>query len=740
MMKQDSDLVAYYWRTWPTLAVVLIAFYILWVLFTPESFGSGFFPAVLVFAFRVAATYAAVKSLPRILSEGQRKAWRYFSVGLWIWILSDAIYIIAWGLRSEPWSIPSISDLLHLAGYLAMLTGCAAYPLVQPERFGRIREALEVSILGISVLALSWLIYLSPSITTRTYQINTLFWLSLSPVFDLILTVLGLRLLLLRTNRHDRFAFGLFSLSYIVMFISDMSSSYGLVLNRANIPSLTQAGWMASAALLGLAFQQMTVMQKQGETIAASAVSSASRWIWRLEPLVPVAFTYTVVGYVFFDWWFSEVLDWVALAGAGILIVLLFARQGVISGQREMSQFAALVNSTADMAFILEERGRIRMANPALHMALGVAEEKIQELTFERIFDIGLAIEYSQLIEVAREGGWSGEGTLIQPGGEGSPVLLSLNPVEQGQRGERLYAGTAHDLTIIRQREDELRQALKDVDQARSALAELNAQLEDKVEERTQTLEETVKDLERLNQELKELDQLKSEFVALVSHELRAPMTNIRSGIELLLQRHPDMEEAHRQSLSLVQSEVQRLSQFVETILDLSALEAGRFPIELAPIGLEDVILAVLGRFPQASQARVDLTFPEDPAIVQADDVGLESVFFHLLDNAFKYAPAGKICIEVEPIDQGMECRIRDSGPGIPEEQRRRIFEMFHRLDSRDSREVYGYGLGLPMVQRLLAAMGGSIEARTVEGGGTEMAIVLPVVKSIEAESLEGGS
>jgi PAS domain S-box-containing protein len=739
-MRKESDLVAYYWRTWPILAAVLIVFYVLWVLFTPESFGSGFFPAVLVFAFRVAATYAAVKSLPRILSEGQRKAWRYFSVGLWIWTLSDAIYIIAWGLRGEPWSIPSLSDLLHLAGYLAMLTGCATYPLVQPERFGRIREALEVTILGISVLSLSWLIYLSPSITTRTYQINTLFWLSLSPVFDLILTVLGLRLLLLRTQRLERLAFGLFSLSYVVMFVSDMSSSYGLVLNRASIPSLTQAGWMISAALLGLAFQQMTVAKKQGEVVAKSTVSSTSRWIWRLEPLVPVAFTYTVVGYVFFDWWFSEVLDWVALAGAGILIVLLFARQGVIAGQREMSQFAALVNSTADMAFILDERGRIRMANPALHKALGVAEGEIQELTFEQIIDLGLAMEFSQLIEVARARGWSGEGMLTQAGGKCSPVLLSLNPVEHSQRGEHLYAGTAHDLTVIRQREDELRQALNEVDQARSALTKLNAELEHKVEERTQTLEETVNDLERLNQELKELDQLKSEFVALVSHELRAPMTNIRSGIELLLQRHPDLEDVPRQSLSLVQSEVQRLSQFVETILDLSALEAGRFPIELAPVGLEDVIPAVLRRFPEASQSRVELTLPAYQAIVQADDVGLESVFFHLLDNAFKYAPEGKIFIEVELIDQGIECRIRDSGPGIPEEQRRRIFEMFHRLDSRDSREVYGYGLGLPMVQRLLVAMGGSIEARAVEGGGTEMAIVLPGVKSIEAKPLEGGS
>ena len=81
-------------------------------------------------------------------------------------------------------------------------------------------------------------------------------------------------------------------------------------------------------------------------------------------------------------------------------------------------------------------------------------------------------------------------------------------------------------------------------------------------------------------------------------------MTNIRSGLELLLERHPDLQETPKQSLSLVHDEVQRLSQFVETILDLSALEAGRFPIELAPVHVEEVLKLALQRFPKKSQAR----------------------------------------------------------------------------------------------------------------------------------------
>jgi PAS domain S-box-containing protein len=723
-MKRNDDLVSLYWRYWPIFAGVLISFYVLWVLFTPETFGSGFFPATLVFTLRVAATYASVRYYPKISDEGQRRAWRYFSVGLWIWMVSDALEIIVWGLRGEPWPEPSLVDLLHLAGYLAVLTGCASYPLIQPGRFGRLREVLEVSILAISVLAISWLIYLSPSIISRSVSINSLLWLSISPVLDLILTVLGLRLMLLQRLRNERLAFGLFSLAFLILFLSDMNSSYAQVVARASIPSLTQAGWMGTATLLGLAFQWMA--ESLRPEVASSMQDRGTRWIWRLEPLVPVALTYSVVGYVFFDWWFSEVLDWVGIVLAAILIILLFARQGVISGQREMSQFAALVNSTSDMAFILDEGGKIKLANPALRSALGDHEEPLDTIKLEQFIQLPEDVNFGAILEKASEHGWKGEVSIGQPDGVDFPVQLSLNPVAQDLRNVKLIAGTAYDLTPIRQREDELRRALNEVDQARSALAQLNIELEDKVTERTLELEETVRDLERLNQELTELDQLKSEFVALVSHELRAPMTNIRSGIELLLERYPNLETAPKKSLGLVQAEVQRLSRFVETILDLSALEAGKFPIEVAPIALDEVIQLALERFPENNQARVKLSYPETMGTIQADQDGLESVFYHLLDNAFKYAPKGEIDIVVRQVNGDLELRVMDRGPGITPDQRARIFEMFHRLDSRDSREVYGYGLGLPMVQRLLAAMGGTIEAAEGRERGTEMIVRIP--------------
>jgi signal transduction histidine kinase len=734
MMKRNGELINLYWRYWPIFAGVLISFYIVWVLFTPESFGGGFFPATLVFALRAAATYVALKSFPHIVDEGQRRAWRYFGVGLWLWTISDAVDIVAWGVRGEPWSEPAFSDLLHVAGYLAFLTGCASYPQAQPGRFGRIREALEVSILAIAVLSISWMIYLSPSIDARTFQVDKLIWLTVSPIMDLILTVLGLRLILLQHKRFQRLALSLFSFAFIVLFVSDMASSYSQVVARATIPSMTQAGWMAATTFLGLAFQWFTA-PAVGRRDRMQTNTSA-RWIWRFEPLIPLAFTYTVLGYVLFDWWFSGGLDWLGLAGAGALIVLIFARQGVIAGQREMSQFVALVNSTSDMAFILDPSGKVMMANPSFSSLFEDNVESSRELILGDFIHTGDSIAFEVLLEQAASAGWSGEVMLVREGKPEAPILLSLNPLTQDPRDEKLLAGTAHDLSEIRQRENELRQALDEVRQARSALEQLNVALEDKVADRTNELAMTVKDLERLNQELLELDQLKSEFVALVSHELRAPMTNIRGGIELLLGKYPEIEGAPKKSLALVQAEVERLSRFVEIVLDLSALEAGRFPIELEPVPVEDLLKLVLGRFPSALQKRVRLEVAERARNVQADEAGLESVFFHLLDNAFKYSPKGKISIVLQPDGDLVKCRIQDTGPGIPAGEHERIFEMFHRLDTRDSREVYGYGLGLPMVKRLLTAMGGRIEAKDCDGGGTEMVFWLPQLAMNEVEAI----
>ena len=708
-------------RHWPVFLALVTAFYVLWIALAPETMEGSLFPTVLVFGVRLIVAWAAAKALPGIRLEYEQRSWRLLAVALLIWAAADALAVLLWVLRGQPLPPPSFRELLVLAGYLAALTAFISYPTEQPGRFGRLREVLDLAILIISVLTISWLIFLGSTFRARTLSPGDAFWLSILPTLDLILLVLVLRLNLLRKHPQERWIFPILAIALMVFFVSDLGN--GLLRGEARIgmPSFVEAGWMAGATLIGISYQILQgryadFRQKESERM---------EWRLRIELLLPIALTYTVVGYILFDWWYAGALDWVGVGAAGILILLLFARQGVITGQQEMLQFAALINATTDLAFICTSEGDIRLSNPALRNAIG--DGKAQNVKMFLHVEGDKLAPFDTILERALDGGWSGE---VAIGGKNSsrfPAHLSLSPIEAARGQNTLLAGTAHDLTTIRKREIDLRKALEQIDHARNDLTRLNAELEDKVDDRTRELETMVADLERLNEELKTLDSLKSEFVALVSHELRAPLTNIRGGIELVLKSRSKLGKKSSESLQLVQAETKRLSQFVETILDLSALEAGRFQLALSPLSAADVLEKTMSRFPSRTvKSRVKTEIEENLPLVIADDSALDSVFFHLLDNAVKYAPSGDIIIEAHEELGRVVITVSDSGQGIPADQREHVFEMFHRLDASDAREVYGHGLGLPMVLRLLEAMGGGIRVDEKVMAGTRLEFWLP--------------
>ncbi|MEJ2013571.1 MAG: ATP-binding protein [Anaerolineales bacterium] len=165
---------------------------------------------------------------------------------------------------------------------------------------------------------------------------------------------------------------------------------------------------------------------------------------------------------------------------------------------------------------------------------------------------------------------------------------------------------------------------------------------------------------------------------------------------------------------------------FVETILDLSALDAGRVQLDLAPLDLEDVVNTTLLRFSQSERLSIDWASLRRLPAVLADQRALESVLYHVIDNALKYAPSGPIRIYANNLERMVSMEVHDEGPGIPEDERERVFQMFHRLDSSDARAIYGHGLGLPMARRLVEGMGGTIEVGSSTSGGTLVMITLP--------------
>ncbi len=708
-------------RRWLGWASALAGGYVLWALLPWAGGPRAAAAALLTLAARLAAAAAVLTAARSLPDASQRKPWNYLGIALSLWAAGEVLRALRWLGGWWPPPLPAQEDLLAVSGYLAAVVGLAQFPSTPVERFGRLRGLLDVAILALAVAGTCWMVFLRPALDIPLGTPVEVFWAGSRPVLDLILAALGLRLLLQSSTPAQRAQSRLVLVAALLLAAADLVAGYQALLGDLRPGSLIDAGWMGGSLLLAGAASRAD----SGPSVSTAPGLGQRLGARRIEPLLAVAFTYLVVGFTIFDWRLSGQVDWVGVAVSSMLTVLLFARQGAIAGQVEMRQFAAVVNASTDLTFICQADGTLRLANPALRRAIGalVLQEEVR-LHLEDL--LARDVPAARLLGEALREGWSGEVSFRRLDGSTFPVSLSLTPVLDERRAQPMLVGTANDLTSVKEREVQLRAALSQVAEARQALEALNQELERKVEARTRELEQMVADLERLNEELKALDRLKSEFVALVSHELRAPLTNIRSGVELILSAYPDLSESPRRALERVQSETERLATFVEAILDLSALEAGKFPLMLAPVDVAEVAGLVAERFGESLAGRLRLDVPPGLPAVMADERALTSVLSHLLDNARKYAPAGEVRIEAVCQGPMVSVSVSDRGPGIPAAERERVFEMFHRLDASDAREVYGHGLGLHLAQRLLASMGGGIRAEEAPGGGARLTFWLP--------------
>jgi signal transduction histidine kinase len=265
--------------------------------------------------------------------------------------------------------------------------------------------------------------------------------------------------------------------------------------------------------------------------------------------------------------------------------------------------------------------------------------------------------------------------------------------------------------------------------QVQSILAQqvaTSTELEHKVRERTQHITEVMMKLDEQNKSLLAFDQQKSEFVTLVSHELRAPLTNINGGLELLLSREQDLSAQTRGTLQLVSAEAQRLTHFVEMILNISAMESGQFPIVIEPVSVAGVIQHVIGQFANLPPDRLTMEIGKDLPLALADAHYLKSVVFHLVDNALKYAPESPVYVSAEAAGNMVELRVIDHGPGVPPDMAARLFDRFERLEARDSQSVYGYGLGLYMCKLIVESLKGDIRVESRPAPGAAFLVRIP--------------
>ncbi len=273
--------------------------------------------------------------------------------------------------------------------------------------------------------------------------------------------------------------------------------------------------------------------------------------------------------------------------------------------------------------------------------------------------------------------------------------------------------------------------------QANAEILALNRDLESKVNERTAALAQRNAELDRLNTELRDLDEMKSDFVALVSHELRAPLTALNGGLELALQSSENLPERSRAILEIMTEESRRLTDFVQSILDVSRLEAGKLAITLGPVAVRPLVEQAAAIILASGQRKVEWDITAGLPPIWGDETYLEQVIRNLISNADKYSPSNKpiqLCAALN--DDKIRISVKDYGAGISLEMGERIFSRFSRLQSAESSPP-GWGLGLYLGQKLIEAQNGEIGFispvwKDAEAPGSEFYILMPIAQMPE--------
>ena len=254
-----------------------------------------------------------------------------------------------------------------------------------------------------------------------------------------------------------------------------------------------------------------------------------------------------------------------------------------------------------------------------------------------------------------------------------------------------------------------MRQLMDAEKQATAGLQQLNRTFEHIIEERTAALEQRNAELDRANQELKQLDAMKSEFVSLVSHELRAPLTTLNGGLELALQNADNLSPAARHTFETMSSESARLTKLVQTILDVSRLEAGKLTINPGPVAVRPLMEQAAEVIFSPQRRPIEWKFSADLPPVWMDETHLEEIVRNLLRNADKYSAGGspiQICAVLE--NGFVRISIRDHGFGVEPDLQEYIFERFGRGQTSENAPP-GWGLGLYFARKLIEAQNGSI-------------------------------
>ncbi|MBV2356254.1 HAMP domain-containing protein [Streptomyces sp. J2-1] len=331
-------------------------------------------------------------------------------------------------------------------------------------------------------------------------------------------------------------------------------------------------------------------------------------------------------------------------------------------------------------------------------------------------------------------------------------IVAGARTDELLQESQRLTSELQYRSAELQARQEELQRSNAELEDKASLLADQNRDIEAK----NLQIEQARQELEARAQQLSLASRYKSEFLANMSHELRTPLNSLLILAQLLAQ-NPSRNLTPKQVeyAGIIHSAGSDLLQLINDILDLSKVEAGKMDVSPERVSLRQLIEYVEATFrPMTSQKSLDFavtTAAGAPVDLLTDDSRLRQILRNLLSNAVKFTEQGGVELRIEPAPDGevprgvvrgatvVAFRVRDTGIGIPEQQRETIFGAFQQADGTTSRKYGGTGLGLSITREIAHLLGGAVTVDSVPGKGSTFTLFLPVARADFEEILHVG-
>jgi len=384
----------------------------------------------------------------------------------------------------------------------------------------------------------------------------------------------------------------------------------------------------------------------------------------------------------------------------------LWAQRRGLAGNTRKALLAHAVEGAADVVEIADPKAVLSYVNPTFTELLGYTAEEVIGKTPAQVMRSAMhPKEYFQEIDRTLRAGLVWKGLLISRAKDGRLVHFdaTVSPIFDASGRITHHVAVKRDITERLATEARLRAANEELEQARDAALEAS--------------------------------RIKSQFLANMSHELRTPLNAIIGYSELITEEAEDLgEESLGKDAGKIRSAGKHLLGLINDILDLSKIEAGKVELFVEDVPLPKVLEDAVGTLtPLARERGNRIVFDNqlDVDVVKADTTRLKQILYNLLSNANKFTEDGTITVEAKrdpDHEEAFLVSVSDTGIGMTEEQRARLFKPFVQADASTTRKYGGTGLGLTISQRFCEMMGGNITVRSTPGEGSTFTVRLPLV------------